>query len=155
IHATGPYRVPHVRVRGRVMKTHTPPNGAFRGFGAPQSQFAAEVHMDQIARQLDLDPCELRRRNLLRVRDTTATGQTLHESASAEEVLARAGSRHRKGRKRRRKEAAERGVELGTGLALFFHGSGFTGGGETKLASRAGVELTEDGVRLLVGSTEI
>src|SRR5207244_5683671 len=65
IHATGPYRVPHVRVRGRVMMTHTPPNGAFRGFGAPQSQFASETHMDRIARALDLDPVMLRRKNLL------------------------------------------------------------------------------------------
>ncbi|MGZ3408125.1 MAG: xanthine dehydrogenase family protein molybdopterin-binding subunit, partial [Polyangia bacterium] len=49
IHATGPYRAEAVRIRGRVMMTNTPPNGAFRGFGAPQSQFAAEVHMDRIA----------------------------------------------------------------------------------------------------------
>ncbi|HEV8231408.1 MAG TPA: xanthine dehydrogenase family protein, partial [Thermoanaerobaculia bacterium] len=46
IHATGPYRCDHVRIRGRVVMTNTPPNGAFRGFGAPQTQFAAEVHME-------------------------------------------------------------------------------------------------------------
>ena len=49
IHASGPYRCDHVRIRGRAMMTNTPPNGAFRGFGAPQTQFAAEVHMDRIA----------------------------------------------------------------------------------------------------------
>ena len=49
IHASGPYRCDHVRIRGRVTMTNTPPNGAFRGFGAPQTQFAAEVHMDRIA----------------------------------------------------------------------------------------------------------
>jgi CO/xanthine dehydrogenase Mo-binding subunit len=52
LHSTGPYRCPHVRIRGRVMRTNTPPNGAFRGFGAPQTQFAIEVHMDRIARAL-------------------------------------------------------------------------------------------------------
>ena len=49
IHASGPYRCDHVRIRGRAMMTNTPPNGAFRGFGAPQTQFAVEVHMDRIA----------------------------------------------------------------------------------------------------------
>ena len=49
IHASGPYRCPNVRIRGRAMRTNTPPNGAFRGFGAPQTQFAVEVHMDRIA----------------------------------------------------------------------------------------------------------
>ena len=56
IHASGPYRCDHVRIRGRATMTNTPPNGAFRGFGAPQSQFAAEVHMDRIAERLGLDP---------------------------------------------------------------------------------------------------
>ena len=60
IHAAGPYRCDHVRIRGRAMMTHTPPNGAFRGFGAPQTQFAVEAHMDRIAEALDLDPVRLR-----------------------------------------------------------------------------------------------
>jgi CO/xanthine dehydrogenase Mo-binding subunit len=147
IHATGPYRVPHVRVRGRALKTHTPPNGAFRGFGAPQSQFAVEVHMDRVAETLAMDPVALRRKNLLRTGDVTATGQRLDGSVSAEEVLDRALALHVKKAGPRKK--------AGRGVALFFHGSGFTGGGEVRLASRAGVELLEDGVRLLVGSTEI
>jgi CO/xanthine dehydrogenase Mo-binding subunit len=154
IHATGPYRCPHVRIRGRVMQTHTPPTGAFRGFGAPQSQFAAEVHMDRLAGELGVDPVALRRKNLLREGDTTATGQTLRSSVSAEEVLDRALARHAKVKKKQ-KLSPKKGVLAGTGVSLFFHGSGFTGGGEVKLASRAGVELTRRGVRLLVGSTEI
>jgi CO/xanthine dehydrogenase Mo-binding subunit len=148
IHATGPYRVPNVLVHARALKTHTPPNGAFRGFGAPQSQFAAEVHMDRAARALGIDAVTLRRRNLYKLGDVTATGQKLTQSVSAEEVLDRALALHeRKTKKRRGKKA--------TGLALFFHGSGFTGGGEVRLASRAGIALDEDGVRLLCGSTEI
>jgi CO/xanthine dehydrogenase Mo-binding subunit len=160
IHAAGPYRCDHVRIRGQVLQTNTPPNGAFRGFGAPQSQFAVEVHLDRIAVELGIDPIELRRKNLLRLGDSTATGQVLLESVSAEEVLDRALARHDAAASR---EADGDGAHdavaskklRGTGLAMFFHGSGFTGGGELKLASRAGVELTRDGVRLLVGSTEI
>nr|MBA3270767.1 xanthine dehydrogenase family protein [Acidobacteriota bacterium] len=63
IHASGPYRCDHVRIHGRAMRTNTPPNGAFRGFGAPQTQFAAEVHMDRIAQTLGLDTVTLRALN--------------------------------------------------------------------------------------------
>jgi CO/xanthine dehydrogenase Mo-binding subunit len=156
IHATGPYRVPHVAIRGRVLRTHTPPTGAFRGFGAPQSQFATEVHMDRIAGALGLDPILLRRKNLLRTGDTTATGQVLRDSVSAEEVLDRALARHEKARRKSQKKSKSKtGAPSATGVALFFHGSGFTGGGELRLASRAGIALEPDGVRLLCGSTEI
>jgi CO/xanthine dehydrogenase Mo-binding subunit len=151
IHATGPYRTPAVNIRGRVMMTNTPPNGAFRGFGAPQSQFAAEAHMDRIAVALQIDPIALRRKNLFRSGDVTATGQTLKGSVAATEVLDRALARHAV----KPHKSANGEVLSGTGLALFFHGSGFTGGGEVKLASQAGLALTRDGVELLVGSTEI
>src|SRR4029434_10024007 len=60
IHASGPYRCDHVRIRGRATMTNTPPNGACRGFGAPQTQFAAEVHMDRIAEAVGLDPVRVR-----------------------------------------------------------------------------------------------
>ena len=168
IHATGPYRAEAVRIRGRVMMTNTPPNGAFRGFGAPQSQFAAEVHMDRIAGELKIDPIELRKKSLFRTGDVTATGQVLKDSVAAHEVLDRALARHslvvRAHNKKKHahnkkqphnKSTVSDGKLRGTGIALFFHGSGFTGGGEVKLASRAGLALTKQGVKLLVGSTEI
>jgi CO/xanthine dehydrogenase Mo-binding subunit len=66
LHATGPYECPNVRVVGRVVKTNTPPNGAFRGFGAPQTLFAAEMHVEKIAARLGLDALAVRRKNLLR-----------------------------------------------------------------------------------------
>jgi CO/xanthine dehydrogenase Mo-binding subunit len=151
IHASGPYRCDHVRIRGRAMKTNTPPNGAFRGFGAPQTQFAAEVHMDRIAEILSLDPVRIREVNALRPGDRTATGQRLGSDCSALAVLRAAVTRT--DFKRRRRALA--GTNRGVGLALFFHGSGFTGGGEARLASRAALALTERGARILVASTEI
>jgi len=140
-----------VRIHGRVVATNTPPNGAFRGFGAPQTQFAAEVHMERIAESLGLDPARLRERNAFRPGDTTSTGQKLGTDTSALRVLREAVSRSDFRAKRR----AYRGTNRGIGLALFFHGSGFTGGGEVKLASKASLELTESGARILVASTEI
>jgi CO/xanthine dehydrogenase Mo-binding subunit len=170
IHASGPYRCDHVRIRGRAMMTNTPPNGAFRGFGAPQTQFAVEVHMDRIADALGIDPVRLREINALRPGDTTATGQRLGRDTSALQVLREAVKRADFKNKRReyarlkprapsgkeREASAERRVIRGIGLSLFFHGSGFTGGGEVRLASKASLALTERGaVRILVASTEI
>lgn len=151
LHATGPYRCPDVRVRGRVTMTNTPPNGAFRGFGAPQTQFASEVHMERIAESLGMDPERLREVNAFRPGDTTATGQKLGRDCSALAVLREAVRRTDFKRRRRKLSGSNRGI----GLALFFHGSGFTGAGEVKLASKASLELTERGARIRVASTEI
>jgi CO/xanthine dehydrogenase Mo-binding subunit len=157
IHATGPYHVPNVRIVARALRTHTPPNGAFRGFGAPQSQFAAEMQMDRAAEAVGLSPVELRRRNLLKIGDVTATGQRLDESVSAHEVLDRAlalASGWQRTAPVERGDGAAHPLR-GVGVATYFHGSGFTGGGEVKLASKVGLELTDGGVRILVASTEI
>jgi CO/xanthine dehydrogenase Mo-binding subunit len=75
IHSAGPYRCPNVRIKARALATNHPPQGAYRGFGNPQSIFALERHLDQIARELGLTPEELRRRNFLVDGDDTATGQ--------------------------------------------------------------------------------
>ena len=90
IHAGGPYRCPNVRIRARAARTNTPPNGAFRGFGAPQTEFAAETHLNRIAGALGISPLEIRRRNVYVVGDTTPTGQVLGHSVAGEEVLERA-----------------------------------------------------------------
>jgi len=162
IHAAGPYRCDHIRIRGRATMTNTPPNGAFRGFGAPQTQFAAEVHMDRIAERLGLDPVRIREINALRPGDTTATGQRLGKDSSALQVLREAVKRT-EFKKRRRAlarangpaEAGRHGAAKGIGLSLFFHGSGFTGAGEVKLAAKASLALTDRGARIHVASTEI
>ena len=75
--------------------TNTPPNGAFRGFGAPQTQFAVEVHMDRIAEALGLDPVRIREINALRPGDTTATGQRLGARLQRAQVLRDGGASHR------------------------------------------------------------
>ncbi len=157
IHASGPYRCDHVRMRGRAMKTNTPPNGAFRGFGAPQTQFAIEAHMDRVAAAIGLDPVRIREVNALRPGDLTATGQRMGGDCSALQVLREAVARTNF--KRRRAELAKANRRAanrrGIGLSLFFHGSGFTGGGEVRLASKATLALTERGARIYVASTEI
>ncbi|MBI4628685.1 MAG: molybdopterin-dependent oxidoreductase, partial [Candidatus Rokubacteria bacterium] len=74
--ATGPYRVPHVRLHSNAVYTNTTPGGAFRGFGVPQLAWALESVLDEAARRLDRDPVELRRQNLLAHGEAFAPGDT-------------------------------------------------------------------------------
>ena len=80
VHCMGPYRVPNVRADSRAILTHSPPSGAFRGFGVPQAAVAHESLVDELAIALGIDPLEFRRRNALRSGDRTATGQVLEAS---------------------------------------------------------------------------
>jgi CO/xanthine dehydrogenase Mo-binding subunit len=151
IHAAGPYRCDNTRIRGRAVATNTPPNGAFRGFGAPQTEFAVEVQIERIAEALSMDPVTIREMNALVPGDSTATGQRMAEDCSALMVLEEAVRRT----DFRRKRAAYKGTNRTIGLSLFFHGAGFTGSGERHLNSKARLDLTPTGVRIAVGSTEI
>jgi CO/xanthine dehydrogenase Mo-binding subunit len=151
IHAAGPYRCDNIRIAARAMLTNTPPNGAFRGFGAPQTEFAIEVHMERIAEALGLDSVRIREKNALCPGDTTATGQRLGDDCSARTVLREA--LRKSGYRRKRKAFA--GTNQGIGLSLYYHGSGFTGSGELKLGSRVALELVPSGIRVLTSSTEI
>ncbi len=80
----GPYRIPNVCVDSRCVYTNHPPNGAFRGYGATQAVWASERLMDELAARLDLDPLELRLKNLLRDGDSFATGEVMHDVNFAE-----------------------------------------------------------------------
>ncbi|MPZ18280.1 MAG: molybdopterin-dependent oxidoreductase [Luteitalea sp.] len=60
----GPYRTPHARVRARALLSHTTSSTAFRGFGTPQMSWATESQLNEAARQLGLDPLEIRLRNV-------------------------------------------------------------------------------------------
>ena len=109
---------------------------------------------------LAVSPAELRRRWAYRVGDVTATGQLLRESVGAVEVLERAEEvsefEHVRERTATDPEAGPGHVASGIGLALGWHGAGFTGGGEKRLASAAGIELATDGrIRVLTSSTEM
>ncbi len=156
LHAGGPYSCPNVRISGRAVATNTPPNGAFRGFGAPQTEFAAEMQVNRVADALGISPLDLRRKWVYRLGDETPSGQILRESVAGEEVLERAAEAGEFERVRAQTAAARleresRGraggggsaalaseserTARGIGLAMAWHGAGFTGSGEVKLAS--------------------
>ncbi|HAM34609.1 MAG TPA: hypothetical protein DCP85_01615 [Elusimicrobia bacterium] len=160
LHATGPYECPHVRVCSTMVATNTPPNGAFRGFGAPQTVFAAELQLEKVAQALGLDALELRRRNAWKKGSITSTGQRLRESVGALECLQLCARKSRYEGKRREyalwNARRENPTWRGMGIALCHHGAGFTGSGEVMLASRAALTLTREGlIKVLAASTEM
>jgi CO/xanthine dehydrogenase Mo-binding subunit len=157
IHAGGPYLWPSVRICGKAVATNAPPHGAFRGFGAPQSLFAMERHMDRIAQVVGISPAEVRRRNFLKPGQTTTTEQTVREEIDLGKLMDRALELASYSRKKAQfaRENPTGQIKRGMGIAAFLHGSGFTGSGERYLASVVGVEACADGsVRVLVSSTE-
>ncbi len=158
IHSTGPYVCPNVRLRGRAVATNAPPHGAFRGFGAPQSLFALERHMDRVAAAVGLAPDELRRRNFIRAGDTSAVGQVMSDPIDMAALLDRALAITDYRAKRARFDQVNPSLRVrkGIGLATFMHGAGFTGSGEDHLASVVAIEAAADGrVRVLSSNTEI
>jgi CO/xanthine dehydrogenase Mo-binding subunit len=158
IHAAGPYACDNVRVRARAVATNAPPHGAFRGFGAPQSIFALERHMNRIAQAVGLSPEEIRRRNFLKPGQTTATGQVIRDNVDLPALLdkALAYSCYHEKKRRFAKENENSTIRKGIGFATFMHGAGFTGSGERYLKSIVGLEANAEGtVNILVASTEI
>ena len=155
LHAAGAYRWKAARIDCKVVQTNTPPNGAFRGFGVPQTLFAIETHLERIAQELGLDPLAVRRRNAYLLGDVTPTGQKLTSSVSAVEVLDAVAARSGYAEKRVRYRGDTGPKRRGIGISLALHGAGFTGAGEDKLKARAGVELTTTGARVLSIATDI
>ena len=80
VHACGPYRTPAARIRAKTAYTNNPPTSAFRGFGGMQVVLGYESQMDELARQLNLDPGDVRKRNALRRGDRLPVGQEIMHS---------------------------------------------------------------------------
>jgi CO/xanthine dehydrogenase Mo-binding subunit len=144
LHAAGPYKCERTRVRGRAVATNTPPHGAFRGFGAPQTTFAYERQIQKAALLLSMSPFDLREHNMLREGDRTSTSQLLEGSVGSEAVMR--AVREDSEANPLAKQESEGSVRTGRGVSFYFHGAGFTGSGEARLAGRAAVALTKQGI---------
>jgi CO/xanthine dehydrogenase Mo-binding subunit len=131
IAAPGVYNVPNLKVRGRGVYTNTVPTGAYRGFGAPQTFFAVELMMEHIARDLGVDSVTFKRSQLVVQGDATTTGGTyffpVPLPAMIDEVLASSDYEKKRAVFNQPQEGRYR---RGIGLAMWFHGAGFTGSAE-------------------------
>jgi CO/xanthine dehydrogenase Mo-binding subunit len=88
--ATGPYRIPHVKVDATTVYTNNPVASAYRCFGSIQTCLAYEGQMDALAAALAMDPLALREKNFLRKGDALATGQVLETDPMLTETMRRA-----------------------------------------------------------------
>jgi CO/xanthine dehydrogenase Mo-binding subunit len=85
----GPYKTPVLALEGIAVYTNKVPSGSFRAPAGPMANFAVESQMDIIARDLGIDPLEIRLRNIVREGDLGPSGE-IHKSVSIEECLRRA-----------------------------------------------------------------
>jgi CO/xanthine dehydrogenase Mo-binding subunit len=138
---SGPYRIPNLLVQGHVTYTNQPPCAAFRAPGSPQIVFAYESHMDEIARGLNLDVIEFRKKNALKKGDPTTIGPTA-ESADLVAMLDRAAQESGWYTK-------PKGKNRGRGIGCAFWTSGGMPGSNA-------VKLNEDGsVSVMTGSVDV
>ncbi len=154
LHCQGAYRIANVAIHSLTVATNMVPSGAYRGFGAPQGLFAIERHMDRIARELALDPLDVRLKNIVDEGDTFPCGQKL-KGVFARQVLERAAelSGYRK-KRALYAQGSEGPLRRGIGLSVAFHGGGFTGSGEATMGTV--VRIDYDGAfSLHVSSTDM
>lgn len=156
VHALGPYTCDNIHIQAYGVCTNKVPCGAYRGFGSPQTVFAAETLLDEIAAELNLNPLELRRRNGFRVGDTTATGQVIDQSCGLQETMEKAAKKSNWEDKWERPSEKKGNIRKGIGMASVFYGVGLGAGGKAIDRSCSSIMLLQDGsVRVAVGNVEM
>jgi CO/xanthine dehydrogenase Mo-binding subunit len=152
-HATGPYVIPNVKTDAYCVYTNNTMAGSFRGFGGPQAHFAAESHMDEIAKKLDMDPLDLRLLNILRPGTLTATSQIVDEGCGLEDCIKKATNESDWYRKRQQFRKITGTKRKGLGIAILYHGNSL--GPEGNDFATVHLQVDEGGtVRLRTGLTE-
>jgi aldehyde oxidoreductase len=146
----GPYVVPHVDLEALLVYTNNLPGGAMRGFGNPQSTFAAEVQLDRLAQRLGLDPFEIRLRNILEEGRPTITGERLGSSVGARACLLAV----REALARWPRPQPPPGWRLGVGVACSYKNVGL-GTGLDDYAGASGEILPGGWLRVRVGSADM
>ena len=153
-HSTGPYEVPNVDVDCYAVYTNNPPAGAYRGFGATQSQFAAESQMDLVAKALGMSSFEIRRINALRPGSLTSTGQRLDESVGLLECLDKLEVAVQAAEAEEGPQELPADIHRAWGIAAAYKNVGLGGG--LADSGRAAVELKAGGrVIVKVGAADV
>ncbi|WP_078410096.1 xanthine dehydrogenase family protein molybdopterin-binding subunit [Priestia abyssalis] len=133
INSAGVYNIPHFHAKGFCLKTNTVPNGAFRGFGAPQSFAGIESHMGHLSKLANIDPLEYKRKYLVKQGDPTITKGEFRDPILMEEMiehLLNVSEYKKKKEDFQRFNQQNQRYKKGIGTSLFLHGCGFTGSGE-------------------------
>lgn len=155
--SSGVYNIENLCVAGRAVKTNTIPNGAFRGFGAPQTFFAVEMMMDHVAKKLEKDPLEFKAQHIVKQGDATSTSGKYHFHVPLPEMIDRIDTITDYRNKTKLYKNQTGRYRKGIGMSLFFHGCGFTGSGERDLI-KAVAKLrknSDDTVEILTANTDM
>ena len=128
ITATGPYFIPNVKEDVIGVYTNNVPTAAFRGFGAPQALWMAELQMDKLAEKLGLDPVAFRHRNALRDGDTLAVGTPAPGRVSIVECIEAARDKFGWSEKKSTINNSHSAISRGRGFACGFKNVGFSFG---------------------------
>ena len=123
IHSQGPYRFPNAYAYGKVVYTNTVLKGAMRGFGVPQVAFAIESILDELARELKMDPLALRMENGFVKGDTTICGQVLDHPIGFQECMETLKPLYEKALKEAKEKSTD-GIKQGVGLGGVWFGPG-------------------------------
>ena len=152
-HGNGVYTFDNTYLKGEGIGTNMFPSCAFRGFGAPQTLFAIETHLDHLAHHLGVDPLAFKMQYLAKKGDETTTNGHIIEEVKLPEmldVITRESDYWRKAKE------YKPGCGRGIGIALYNHGGAFTGNGEQAIIkAHARLVKTGDKVSIQVGSTEM
>ncbi|MEH7085400.1 xanthine dehydrogenase family protein molybdopterin-binding subunit [Neobacillus drentensis] len=133
INSAGVYKIPHFHAKGYVLKTNTVPNGAFRGFGAPQSFAGIESHMGHLSKLANIEPLEYKRKYLVKQGDPTITKGIFRDPILVGEMiedLVNSSEYKKKKQEFQVFNQQSQRYKKGIGTSLFLHGCGFTGSGE-------------------------
>lgn len=133
------YDIPAIRGEGRTVCTNHCWGAAFRGYGAPESEFPSETLMDELAEKLGMDPFELRYKNVYRKGSTTPTGQD-PEVYSLPEMFDIMRPKYEEA-KRRVAATSTADIKRGVGVAVGVYGAGLDGAD----SAEADAELMADG----------
>jgi len=148
----GCYMFDFIKVTGRTIKTNNIFTGAFRGFGAPQSMYALELHMNQLGRYLDIDPIDLRRPYFVKKGDKTSTNGIFNEDIYLDKMTDMLLDLIDY-----ETVECEDDPNIGYGFSFIPHGGGFTGDGEA-VHIKAEVHLKKDcdgDIHILISNVEM
>ncbi len=127
ITSSGPYFIPNIKADVYGVYTNNVPGAAFRGFGAPQALFMAEMQMDKLAEKLGMDPVEFRLKNALRDGDTLGVGTPVPPTPSIVQCIEAARDKF-KWKKAGKKKKPAAHIARGRGFAAGFKNVGFSFG---------------------------
>jgi probable selenate reductase molybdenum-binding subunit len=154
-------KAPHLRFTGKAVYTNLPVPGAYRGYGATQGYFPLETALDEVAVQLGIDPVELRRRNHIRVGETSPIFEELGEGRKGVEQTVKScematcldeGVERFRWVERKAEKKEDGPWRYGVGMSIMMQGSGIP---LIDMAA-ATMKMNDDGsFNLLIGATDI